>query len=166
MPDRRRILILGCSGSGKSTLAIKLHALTGLPLYHLDNIWWKPDRTHISRDAFDLELERLLREPEWIIDGDYSRTYEVRIRASDTVIFLDYKEAVCMDGIIRRIGKCRPDIPFTETELDPELVQLVRQFHERNRPELLALMDRYLEKEWIILKDRKETDEWLRTWRC
>ena len=51
-----RIIVLGCSGSGKSTLARELHRLTGLPLIHLDNVWWKEDRTHISREEFDGRL--------------------------------------------------------------------------------------------------------------
>jgi len=162
MPRGRRILVLGCSGSGKSTFAVKLQALTGLPLYHLDNIWWKPDRTHITREDFDRELCSLLSGPEWIIDGDYSRTYETRIRASDTVIFLDYSEETCLDGITCRIGSVRPDIPWTETELDPQLEALVRQFHSRNRPELLDLMNRYADREWIVFKDRESADSWLR----
>ena len=53
-----RILVLGCSGSGKSTFAKRLQVCTGLPLIHLDNIWWKPDRTHISREERDAEAQR------------------------------------------------------------------------------------------------------------
>ena len=56
----KRAIVLGCSGSGKSTFSIQLHNLTGLPLYHLDNIWWNSDRTHISREEFDLKLNELV----------------------------------------------------------------------------------------------------------
>ena len=56
-----KIIVLGCSGSGKSTFSRKLHEKTNLPLIHLDNIWWKPDRTHISRDEFDHKLEEILK---------------------------------------------------------------------------------------------------------
>ena len=82
-----RVLILGCPGSGKSTFARQLGALTGLPLVHLDNVYWLPDGTHLSPSAFDEALARLLREEQWILDGNYSRTYEGRIRACDTVFF-------------------------------------------------------------------------------
>ena len=60
-----RIIVLGCSGSGKSTFARRLHACTNLPLIHLDNVWWKADRTHISRKEFDHRLEKLL-DPELV----------------------------------------------------------------------------------------------------
>ncbi len=61
----------------------KLHEVTQLPLIHLDNIWWKKGRTHISREEFDKKLAEILRGDKWIIDGDYSRTYEVRSGKQD-----------------------------------------------------------------------------------
>ena len=69
-----RILIIGCPGSGKSTLARALAQITGLPLYYLDMIWHRPDGTEIDRADFDKELERILRQDHWIIDGNYFRT--------------------------------------------------------------------------------------------
>ena len=160
-PIGNRILILGCPGSGKSTLARALAARTGLPLIHLDNIWWRADGTHISREAFDQALDALLRGEKWIMDGDYSRTYEVRLRAADTAIFLDYPESVCMDGIVARVGQKRPDIPWTESTLDPELVALVRNYARDDRPALLSLLQKYPEKRSLIFTSREEADRWL-----
>lgn len=156
-----KILILGCSGSGKSTFARKLQKLTGLPLIHLDNIWWKPDRTHISRDAFDRKLDEIIDTDCWIMDGDYSRTYEKRIAACDTIFFLDFSEEVCMDGITGRIGKERSDIPWTENTLDPELVSLVRDYRTDNRPTLFHLFRKYPEKQIITFHTRDEADKWM-----
>ena len=156
-----KIIVLGCSGSGKSTFAKRLHACTGLPLIHLDNIWWKPDRTHISRDEFDQQLTVLLQGGKWIIDGDYSRTYEARFRACDTIIFLDYSEKECMNGIMDRVGKSRTDIPWVERQIDPELVELVRHYSRDNRPILYSLMEKYPEKQALIFKTRAQADEWL-----
>ena len=156
-----RILILGCPGSGKSTFARALAARTGLPLVHLDNIWWRADGTHVSREEFDRALGELLRGEKWIIDGDYSRTYEVRLRAADTAIFLDYPESVCMDGIRARVGQARPDMPWTETALDPELVALVQNYARDDRPQVLALLQKYPEKQALIFTSREEADRWL-----
>ena len=123
-----KIIVLGCPGSGKSTFSKKLQVMTGLPLIHLDNIWWKSDRSHISRDKFDQKLDEILQEDRWIVDGDYSRTYEVRFKSCDTVFFLDYSFDECMDVIKERVGKERTDIPWTEQELDTELVELVENY--------------------------------------
>ena len=156
-----RILILGCPGSGKSTFARRLGARTGLPVVYLDNIWWRADGTHVSREEFDRALGELLRGEKWIMDGDYSRTYEVRVRAADTVIFLDYPEEVCMAGIIARVGQKRPDIPWTESILDPELVALVQNYVRDNRPALLSLLQKYPDKQALIFTSREEAARWL-----
>ena len=156
-----RILILGCPGSGKSTFARALAARTGLPVVHLDNLWWRADGTHISREDFDRALGELLEGERWILDGDYSRTYEVRLRAADTVVFLDYPEDVCMDGIRRRVGEERPDMPWKESTLDPELVAMVKNFATDNRPVLLSLFQKYPEKQVITFTSREEADRWL-----
>ena len=156
-----RIVVLGCPGSGKSTFARALAAKTGLPLVHLDNVWWRADGTHISRDEFDFALSELLQGEKWIMDGDYSRTYEVRIRACDTVNFLDYPEAVCMAGIRARVGQKRPDIPWTESALDPELVALVQNYRRDDRPVLLSLRQKYPDKQALIFPSREEADRWL-----
>lgn len=116
----QKVIIVGCPGSGKSTLAIKLHKLTGLPLFHLDNLYWNPDKTHISREEFDEKLGEILRQDSWIIDGNFNRTYEPRIAACDAVIFLDYTEEVCLEGITGRVGQTREDMPWVEEKVDPE----------------------------------------------
>ena len=156
-----RILVLGCSGSGKSTLAKSLHSKTGLPLIHLDNIWWNADRTHIRREEFDARLQSVLQGEKWILDGDYSRTYEPRFRACDTVIFLDYSEEDCLNGIRERVGKRRTDIPWVEDRLDPELTELVLRYRRENRPMLYRLIGTYSDKQVIIFQTRAEAQAWL-----
>ena len=156
-----KIIVLGCSGSGKSTFAQKLHESTALPLIHLDNIWWKADRTHISREEFDRKLEAALSGDQWILDGDYSRTYEVRIRACETIFFLDYDEETCLSGIAERVGKKRPDMPWVDFQLDPELVNLVKNYRRDDRPAIYALLEKYPNKQVFVFKNRSEADRWL-----
>ncbi|GEM_PF-58369 len=160
-PIGKKILVLGCSGSGKSTFARELQKVRKLPLFHLDNLWWKPDRTHITRDEFDAKLSGILSKDKWIIDGDYSRTYEPRIQACDTIIFLDYSEDVCMRGIEERVGKKRSDIPWVEETLDPELIEMVQNYQTEQRPRLYELFNQYPEKQVLIFESRAAATEWL-----
>lgn len=162
----QKIIILGCPGSGKSTLAKKLHDATGLPLFHLDAVWWNADRSHISRDEFDQKLQEILQTDQWIIDGNYSRTYEIRFKSCDTVIFLDYSVDECMRGIKERVGKARTDMPWTEQELDPELVQLVENYPKDNRPVILSLLEKYPDVTPFVFKSRLEASEWLENLRA
>ena len=91
----QRILIIGCGGSGKSTLARELGSRTGLPVMHLDQIWWKPGSwEHLSQEEFDEQLETLLNQPQWIMDGNFDRTLEKRLEKCDTVLYLDYNRLV------------------------------------------------------------------------
>lgn len=158
----QKIIVIGCSGSGKSTLSKELRDVTGLPLFHLDHIWWKPDKSHISREEFDQKLNEILLTDRWIIDGNYSRTYEMRFQACDTIIFLDYPFDVCMNGINERIGKNRTDIPWTEQALDSELVKLVERYETDNRPVILSLLEKYSDGNSFVFRSRLEAAEWMR----
>lgn len=158
----KKIMVIGPGGAGKTELSLKLGEILNLPIYHLDNIWWNKDRTNISREEFDIKLNEILNKDEWIIDGDYSRTYEVRIKHADLVIFLDFPIEVCLQGVESRLGKVRKDIPFIDYEFDPEFKSWIYNWFINTRPYLLELLERYNDdKEIIVLHDRKEIDQLL-----
>ena len=91
-----KAIVIGCPGSGKTTFAEKLQKCTGLPLYFLDAIWHKPDKTHIPREEFDQRITEIFSEEKWIIDGNYKRTIEMRIKECDTVFLFDLPTEVCL----------------------------------------------------------------------
>ena len=93
-----RILIIGCSGSGKSTLARALGEKIGLPVIHLDQLWWQTGWQNVTMAEFDSRLAMALNMDQWIIDGNYSRTMEARLTKCDTVIYLDFGRWECLLG--------------------------------------------------------------------
>ena len=158
----KKIIVIGCPGSGKTTFAEKLRDKTKLQLFYLDAIWHKPDKTHISRDEFDARLGEILGFESWIIDGNYSRTLEVRISASDTVIFFDLPTEVCLDGAVARLGKKRYDMPWIDRELDPKLKCDIEEFKSKNTPEIYRMLDKLGQgKRIIIFKSRAEADNFI-----
>ncbi len=157
----QRVLVIGCPGSGKSTFAGGLHAATGLPLFHLDMLFWNADRTVVEKSVFLSRLSNVLGGDAWIIDGHYPSTMEMRMAACDTVFFLDYPPSLCLAGIIERRGKERSDMPWIEEEEDPALTERVRAFPEEGRPALLSLFAAYPDKRIITFKSREEADAFL-----
>ena len=158
----KKVLILGCAGSGKSTFARKLKNIVNIPIYHLDMIWHKPDKTNVTFEEFDNKLKEILKKDEWIIDGNYQRTLEIRLKECDSVFLLDYPFEVCFEGAASRIGKKRDDLPFIEEEMDEEFRNHIINFSKNKLPNLYRLLDKYSkEKNIIIFKSRKEASEYL-----
>ena len=157
----KKIIVIGCPGSGKTTFAEKLRDKLGLPLIYLDAIWHKPDRTHISREEFDIKLADILAQDSWIIDGNYSRTLETRMAACDTVFLFDLPTEICLDGAWSRIGKPRIDMPWTDTELDPRLQKEIEDFRSENLPAIYELLEKHSDKTAIVFFSRAESDVFL-----
>ncbi len=134
----RKILIIGCPGGGKSTFARTLAEKTGLPLFHLDNLYWKPDRQTVSREEFDARLAEILATDAWILDGNYGRTQATRMDAAELVFFLDMPVEVCLAGVHARRGKVRADMPWVEgDEIDEDFLRSIRDFHAGPRQNIL-----------------------------
>ena len=157
----KKIIVIGCPGSGKSTFARALHDKTGIPLYHLDMMYWNADKTTVEKSVFLERLSAVLEKDEWIIDGNYGSTMELRMAACDTVIFLDYPLDVCLDGIKERRGKPRSDMPWIETEEDAEFIEFIKNYNEQQKPKVLELLEKYSDKNIVIFKSREEADAFL-----
>ena len=157
----KKIIVIGCPGSGKSTVSRALHNKTGIPLYHLDMMYWNADKTTVEKSVFLERLSTVLEKDEWIIDGNYGSTMELRMAACDTVIFLDYPLDICLDGIKERRGKSRSDMPWIETEEDAEFIEFIKNYNEQQKPKVLELFEKYSDKNIVILKSREQADAFL-----
>lgn len=158
----KKIMVVGSPGAGKSTFARKLQEKTNFPLYYLDMLWHRADKTNVSRKEFDARLGEILQKDAWIIDGNYQRTLEMRLQACDTVFLLDFPLEICLAGVESRIGKPREDMPWVETEFDAEFKQWILDFPTNQLPQIYALLEKYKEnKEIIIFKSRKVADAYL-----
>lgn len=157
----KRVLVIGSPGAGKSTFARALRDITGLPLYYLDMINHRPDGTNVPREEFDSQLSVILEKDRWIIDGNYQRTLRVRLKRCDSVFLLDYPTDVCLAGAAGRVGVKREDMPWVETEFDPDFRQFIMNFSGTNLPDIYKALDSFPDKDIVILKSREQADKYL-----
>ena len=160
----KRIMVIGCPGSGKSTFSRELHSITGIPLFHLDMMNWNADRTTVDKAVFRERLSDTIKKSEWIIDGNYGSTLELRLKECDTVIFLDYPLEVCLEGIKERRGKERTDMPWVEAEdeEDAEFIEFIKNYNSQSRPQVMELLKKYSCKNIFVFKNREEADVFLK----
>ena len=161
-----RVMIIGCGGAGKSTLARQLGEKTGLPVVHLDKLFWTPGWVSLSREEFDKVHREAIVQEKWIIDGNFDRTMPERIRRCDAVVYLDFSRFACLLGVAKRIltiyGKVRPDMGEGCPErFDWEFLQWVWNFNGSKREKNYRLLDQCCDKEIYILKNRREVKRFL-----
>ena len=156
-----RIIIIGCGGAGKSTLAKALGEKTGLPVVHLDKIFWSPGNwQHLPREEFDALLIKELEKPRWILDGNFDRKLPLRLEKCDTVIYLDFNRFACLFSWLKRVitnwGRTRADMgPNCNEWFDPEFVKWLWTYNKTNRPQNYCLLEKATHAKVIILKNRR-----------
>jgi adenylate kinase family enzyme len=139
----RRILLIGSGGAGKSTLARRIAARTGLPLIHLDALYWKPGWVETPAAQWRETVGGLLQRETWVMDGNYGGTLDLRLAACDTVIFLDLPPRICLWRAIKRRlrhrGESRPDMtPGCPERLDVGFLLWIAGYRLRRRKTILG----------------------------
>lgn len=163
----KKISIIGSGGSGKSTLAKKLEAKTGIPAYHLDALYWQPGWVATERNQWRVMQEELCRKDEWILDGNYGGTLDIRLESSDTIIFLDINRFTCLARALWRsvksYGKTRPDMAKgCKEQFDIGFAKWILDYPAKNKPGILDRLKHLPpEKNIVILRSPKEVERFL-----
>ena len=157
----QKILIIGSPGSGKSTFGSCLSQKLNIPLVHLDSLWWKEGWVEREREEFDALLLSELQRECWIIDGNYARTLEWRLKYADTVIFFDYNRFLCLWRVVKRVitnyGKVRADMPKGCPErFDWEFLKYVYEFNDKQRADIYKKLSTNSNVRVIIINNRKQ----------
>ena len=162
-----KIIILGSGGAGKSTLARKLSKIINIQVFHLDKIFWRPNWVSITQEELEGKIQDIIGLDSWIIDGNYSRTMDIRIKEADTIIFLDFPVWTCLWGITKRRhmykNKTRPDMTEGCSEhLDWEFIKWVATFPLKQGKIIYEKLNKCSpNKKVIILKSRKQAGKFL-----
>ena len=98
----QRVAIIGSAGSGKSTFARQFGNIVDIPVFHLDVLHWNPGWIETPRDQFIAKQKAVIQKNQWIIDGNYSSTMDIRFKRVDTIIFLNFPRYICLWRAIKR----------------------------------------------------------------
>ncbi len=164
-----RVAIVGPGGAGKSTLARRLGTLTGLPVIHLDQLFWKPGWVETPRDEFRRLQVDALAGAQWIVDGNYSATAEVRLSRADTIVFLDFSPARCLARVGRRVVRGRlgrtesPQAEGCPDKMDLQFVRWILGYRRQGRVRMLAAIAEHApDAEVVVLRTPRAVEAYVR----
>ncbi|MFO6421985.1 DNA topology modulation protein [Motilimonas sp. KMU-193] len=150
----KRIAVIGSGGSGKSTFSALLGKELNLPVYHLDQLYWKPNWVKTPKDDW-LKIQQGLCESEhWIIDGNYQSTLDIRFEACDTVIFLDVNRYTCIYRALKRIllSRDRPDLAQgCDERFDIEFIKFLWEYPNNSKPVIMDKLKALASKKRVII---------------
>jgi adenylate kinase family enzyme len=146
----RRIVILGNAGSGKSTLARRLGERLGLPVVHLDVLFWEPGWMEPDNAAFRARVRDAIAGDAWICEGNYvRRTFDLRLPRADLVIWMDTPRVTCVRRVVVRSALARPRADLAagceEGLLDkrlPEFLGYTWNYDRKSRPRIEAAREK------------------------
>ena len=160
MDGFRRFVVMGPPGSGKSTLARAIGARFGVPVFHLDQAYFRPGWVVVPAEVFAAEVARVAALPGWVIDGNYIDTIGPRFAVADVVVYLDVPTWVMVLRVLRRTlvnyGKVRADAAAGCEELvSLGFLQFVWTFNRLRRQRNLKLV-RGFPRLVLVVRDVRE----------
>jgi nicotinamide riboside kinase len=96
-----RVAVVGPVAAGKTTLASQLGKILNLPVFDLDDFYYRRDPLP-TPEEWSIAHEELVGADRWIIAGDYRAVADARFLAADTVVWLDFSRSTCLYRVTRR----------------------------------------------------------------
>jgi adenylate kinase family enzyme len=160
----RRIAVVGCGGSGKSHLARGLAAALGLPVTHLDALYYDAAWRPLPMDDFAAAQRHLVAAPAWVIDGNYATTLPIRLAACDTVVFLDVPTVTALRGVLSRQLRYGGGHHGNgvHNRVSAQVLRYVLTYRRRMRPRVLAAVAEHAPDAVLVrLRGRGHARRWL-----
>ncbi|MYL51382.1 topology modulation protein [Halobacillus litoralis] len=166
-----RIMVLGVSaGVGKSTFAKKLGEKLDIDVYHLDRFYWEPGWQEATLEDFSARQRAVVDKDQWIMEGNYRNTYEIRAEKADTIIYLELPLTTCFFRVLKRWwthrGSTRPDLgegcsERMEADFLKFIITTYRKRKKNMQERLLSFQEIGREKRVIQLRSKEDIQEFL-----
>ncbi len=144
-----RIVVIGSSGAGKSTFARRLGAVTGIPVTHIDQLFWERGWVPAPKAVYLARLAAVVAQDRWIIEGVSPSTLDLRFPRTDQVVWLERGRLACLWRVARRVastyGQVRPDMAPGCPEGLPDVAFLayICTYPSRIAPRIQAAIERH-----------------------
>jgi adenylate kinase family enzyme len=138
----QRIVVVGCAGSGKTVVSRALGQRLGLPVIHLDALYYNEAWNPRPYGEFCAVQREIVSDPEWMIDGNYVSSMPIRLTAADGVIIMDVPTVVALWGVFRRWWKYRSG-QHSEgafVRITAAFLRYVARFRKSMRPRVVAVV--------------------------
>ena len=136
---------------------------------HLDKVNFLPEWKERNKEESKKIVEDFIKNNnKFIIDGNYIKfVYDLRMKLSDKIIFLDFDRITCLFQAFQRYNKYKGKVRDSMTEgcyekLDWDFIKWIL-FDGRNEERINRynkIIEEYKDK-IIILKNRKEVDDFV-----
>ncbi|HET7615598.1 MAG TPA: topology modulation protein [Bacillales bacterium] len=164
----RRIMVVGVSpGVGKSTFACQLGEKLDFPVVHLDSLYWEPGWVETPIETFEEAQRQAVANESWVIDGNYSGTFPIRLERADAILYLERPLAVCLYRVLKRWfrnrGTIRPDVGAGCYEkVDADFLKFICSTYASRKKKMRQLLQSYeSEKTVRRLGSQREIDDFL-----
>ncbi|ADU29001.1 hypothetical protein [Evansella cellulosilytica] len=169
----KRILVMGVSaGVGKSTLSKQLGKALGINVYHLDAYFWKPNWIEAPLEEFSESQREIVVKDKWIIDGNYTNTYDIREEHADTIVYIELPLHVCLFRVFNRwrknIGRTRDDMGADcKEKLDFAFIKFIISTYHRRKKVMKNRLENFKksnphQRKTIVLKDKKSIEQFIK----
>ncbi len=161
----KKVMIFGIPGSGKSTFAVQLGIILQLPVFHLDKYFFIKGWQERDYDDF-LRIQRdLVEQDAWIIDGNATKSLEMRYSQADVVLYFRFNRLLCLWRVFKRLVSKddrisdRPEGCSERVRL--QLIRYLWSFHARVEKSILELRLRYPKVLFYELRSKCDVDAFL-----
>lgn len=166
-----RIMVIGVSaGVGKSTFARRLGDALNIPVYHLDALFWRPGWVESSLEEFAAAQRDIVAQAKWIVEGNYSNTYDIRAEQADTIIYLELPLRVCLYRVMKRwvthLGQTRSDMgKDCKEKIDFQFIKFIYTTYYPRKAKSQERLARFAaqgdNKTIVVLKNKKAIQQYL-----
>ncbi|HLZ85256.1 MAG TPA: hypothetical protein VKQ54_16955 [Caulobacteraceae bacterium] len=163
----QRIAIVGCSGGGKSTLARAVGAALGLPVVHLDALFWRPGWVESAPEPFRAAVDAALAGDRWVSDGVFTSVAHINLARADTIVWLERPIPLCLWRAFWRaltsLGRTRADLaPGCPERIDLAFYHYILTWNRAPRARLQDAIDLFGRHARLIrLRDDREIASWM-----